>query len=93
MKDFLIDESGDLRIENGDFVIGTSDGQNQNILLVCEKGDFKENPQVGVGLGQYLESDTGDDLIAEIRRQFVADGLTIDKLSITSKQFELNAHY
>jgi len=93
MKDFLIDSEGDLLIQNGDLVVGTSDDQNKDILLVTDKGSFKENPQVGVGLQNYLEAEDSGDLLAEIRKQFTADGMVIDKSQMVNGQFILNAHY
>lgn len=93
MNDFLIDNTGDLLIKDGDLVIGRSDEQQQNILLITDKGTFKENPQVGVGLQQYLEAESSDDLLSEIRKQFVADGITIDGLSTNGGNFDFNGHY
>ena len=93
MNDFLIDSTGDLLIQDGDLVIGFSDDQQQEILLVADKGSFKENPQVGVGLQSYLESEDSADLLAEIRRQFTADGMVIDSLKDSNGQFPINAHY
>lgn len=94
MNDFLLDSTGDLQILNGDIVIGFSDDQNKEILLVTDKGSFKENPEVGVGLQSFLEAeDSSSDLQAEIRKQFTADGMTIDQLAIANGNYNLNAHY
>ena len=101
MNDFLIDSTGDLIIQDGDLVIGESDDQQKEILLVSEKGSFKENPAVGVGLQDFLEAD-GADLLGEMRRQFIADGMVIDSASSgvvvngsgqLVTQFFVNAHY
>ena len=93
MQDILLDNDGDLKIENGDFVIGFSDDQHKDILLITDKGSFKENPLIGVGLQSFLEAESNSDLIREIRTQFMADGMTIDKLNYNNGIFELNAHY
>ncbi|MFL0134697.1 hypothetical protein, partial [Tenacibaculum maritimum] len=55
MKDFLLDEDGDLKIENGDFVIGNCDQQDVEILIVSHKGAFKEFPLVGFGAINYIK--------------------------------------
>jgi hypothetical protein len=94
MNDFLLDMDGDLLINDGDITIGYSDDQQKNILLVSDKGSFKEFPGVGVGLQNFLESeDNGGDLMAEMRRQFVADGITIQRLSFEQGQYFLDGSY
>ena len=93
MNDFLIDSDGDLRLQDGDLVIGYSDDQQKDILLVTDKGSFKENPQVGVGLQSFLENEDSADLLAEIRKQFTADGMVIDSLQNINGRFIDNAHY
>ena len=93
MNDFLIDTDGELLIQNGDLVIGRSDDIHKDVLLVSDKGAFKENPEVGVGLQQFLQGESSDDLLAEIRKQFTADGITIDRLLDANGNFSLDAHY
>ena len=83
MKDFLLDDNLDLRIANGDFVIGESDRQHQRLLLVTDKGMWKENPATGVGVDRYLESEDPGLLLREIRLQFSKDGMTVNNTSIT----------
>lgn len=92
MQDCLIDSDGELKIANGDIAVGYSDDQQRELLLVTDKSSFKENPQVGVGLQNYLEAEDSADLLSEIRNQFTADGMTIDSLDVNG-QFNLNAHY
>ncbi|MBR4137840.1 MAG: hypothetical protein IKU05_05455 [Bacteroidales bacterium] len=66
-KDLTLDtETGDLVFTNGDLAIGDSDEQNALLILDAEKGEYKEYPQVGVGLRKYLKS-TGRE--REIRRE------------------------
>lgn len=93
MQDILLDTDGDLKIVNGDIVVGYSDDQHKEILLVTDKGSFKENPLVGVGIQSFLEAEDSSDLLREIRKQFMADGMTIDKLNFNNAKFELVAHY
>lgn len=82
MNDILLDTNSDLQIINGDFVCGQSDGQNQVLLLATDKGEWKENPTVGVGLFGFLEDEGPANLFSEIRAQFTADGLTINELKV-----------
>ncbi|ALU74272.1 MULTISPECIES: hypothetical protein [Tenacibaculum] len=58
--DLLLDENGDLAIENGDFVIGKSDQQNVEIVLLSNKGEFKEFPLVGFGAINYIKTNVSE---------------------------------
>lgn len=60
MVDFILDENGDLAIENGDFVLGEADQQNVELLLFSNKGEFKEFPLVGFGAINYIKSNVSE---------------------------------
>jgi hypothetical protein len=47
--DILLDDNNDLRIENGDFVVGDSTKQHQKLLLMLSKGDTRQFALDGVG--------------------------------------------
>lgn len=81
-KDIILTENLDLKIVNGDFVIGESTAQHQKILILSDKGEYKEFPMRGVGARRYLEDDTPDNLAREIRTEFSADGMTVNKIKI-----------
>ncbi|WP_281683420.1 oxidase [Zunongwangia profunda] len=77
MKDILLDQDGDLIIENGDFKIGYSDNQHQEHILKAEKGEYKEFPEVGVGISQMLSDDRYDEMMIEMKKQLQYDGMKI----------------
>ncbi len=85
MTDYLLDTDFDLRIEGGDFVVGDSDLQHQQLLMGLEKGELRQYPKTGVGLTNYLVDDNIGDLYQEIQRQFENDGLLISKLEVSSE--------
>jgi hypothetical protein len=93
MKDFLIDEDGDLAFENGDLKTGDSDRQNQGLLIECEKGSFKEFPTTGVGAATFLEDEDLAGLLRETRRQFIEDGMTVNKIFIQDGKLMIDAEY
>lgn len=93
MKDFLIDfENGSL-FDNGDIRTGASDDQNKRLLLLCQKGSFKEFPATCVGAASYLEGEDSAALLREIRTQFQADGMTVNNLLIEDGQIKIDARY
>ena len=56
MTDILLDENFDLRIENGDFVVGESAGQEAKLLLLYAPGNLRPDPLIGVGIKRWLNS-------------------------------------
>lgn len=94
MTDFLLDDNLDLLIADGDFVIGESTAQHQKLLILADKGEFKDVPMRGVGARRYLEDHTPENLAREIRQEFAADGMTVNKIQIASDlTIQLDANY
>lgn len=94
VQDYLLDTDFDLRIEAGDFVVGESTTQHQDLLMLLEKGELRQYPKTGVGVRTYLNDDSLGDIYQEIQRQFENDGMTVSKLVINSDgKIELVANY
>jgi len=55
-NDILIDSNGDLKIANGDFVVGNSSEQNVEQVLLANKGEWKQWPLIGVGITKLLNA-------------------------------------
>jgi len=86
----LIQDNGDLLIQNGDFVIGLSDEQHVADIIYSSPNWWKEFPQVGVNIQMYLSgSGIGDELNRNLKLQLIADGYTVGKASITQLNEEL----
>lgn len=60
MKDVLLNDSNDLQIENGDFVVGNSDKQNVKLIVDSFKGEFKEFPLIGFGVLNYIKTNISE---------------------------------
>lgn len=94
MTDFILDDNLDLKIENGDFVIGESTAQHQKLLILADKAEFKEVPMRGVGAKRYLEDHDTSGLARAIRTEFIADGMTVNQIKITADlTIEVDANY
>lgn len=93
--DYLHDESFDLIIENGDFKKGDATLQHQKMLLLSQKGNYKQFPTVGVGIRDFINEDTtADELQKAIQQEFETDGMTIETLVLKSfKDIEIIASY
>ena len=82
MKDILIDDNNDLRLLAGDFEEGYSDNQQQKAILTTEKGEWKEHPEVGVGIAQMLADDLYTEVLIEIKKQLEYDGMQINNVAL-----------
>lgn len=80
MQDILTDDNQDLLIANGDFVIGDSENQQQHFILLANKGEFKEFPEVGVGIVQMLNNEQYTELMIEAKKNLEYDGMQIENI-------------
>jgi hypothetical protein len=95
-QDILLDENGELIIENGDFKVGTSDKQSIQSILNAFPGWWKQFSTVGVGMAKYLNS-TGkqQEIQRNIRLQLEADGFVVDTIIVNQSvegKFEINTN-
>lgn len=81
-QDFLLDEDGDLLIQNGDFVVGPSDVQHVEDIIQSFLGEWKQFPFVGVGLLQYIKSEDGQKAVTSIKEQLQADGYSLTSVNV-----------
>ena len=86
-NDFLRDEAtGDLKVVNGDFVIGPSDQQHQSRILISKPGTYKFSLLTGVGITDYInftdDVDSRDALLKKIRLQMQMDDYKVNSLNM-----------
>ena len=73
--------------------VGDTLYQNQYIILNAQKGEFKENPTLGVGINDMANDDDLNEWKKAIREEFAKDGLKVDQLSISTTGMEIKADY
>ena len=83
MKDFIF--SDDLEIKDGDFVIGESDNQHQKHVLIAYKGEYKANPELGVGIEQMLNDDDITPILIEAKKNLQYDGVDVNDIFFTDE--------
>ena len=83
MIDILIDE--DLEFEDGDFAIGISDKQHIKHILKAFKGEFKEFPELGVGIEQMINDDNYMDVLIEAKKNLQYDGVEGKNIKFTDE--------
>ena len=81
-------------VENGDFRIGECNEQNKLFLLTHPKGVFKNAPLKGIGIRDiFLSEREVLEKKHEIRRQFIEDGATVKKITLTTNKLIVDANY
>jgi hypothetical protein len=79
MKDLLLTKNFDLHIHNGDFVVGESDYQRCELIILCWKGEFKEFPSLGLGIESYLKKSVNahekQEFITELKSELSSDNI------------------
>lgn len=86
VKDILLDDEFDLKIENGDFVVGESDEQHLQLITLLEQGQLRYSPLTGVGIFRKLQSPLSnrqqDRLRRDMYEQVEFDGYRPDTATI-----------
>ena len=78
--DILLNSEMDLLFEDGDLVHGESTRQHQQLLLLSQKGEWREFPTRGIGVQDWILDNSPGDLNGQIKRQFEADGMTVQQV-------------
>lgn len=75
-------------------VVGNTLEQNKASILIAQQGEFKFNPDLGVGLGDIALSSDYLEYRHKIREHFAKDGLVVETLDLfENKPLKIIAHY
>lgn len=89
--DVLRDAQG--KIARG-IVIGHTLEQNKALILMAHQGEFKFNPDLGVGIEDLLLSEDYLEFRHTIKEQFAKDGLRVTNLDLyPNKPIRIDANY
>lgn len=87
------DGSVDLAVGGGAIGVGGVTEQNQWLLLSCRKGEIREYPLVGVGIGDMANDHDWDGWKREISLALEADGQRVELLELNANRLKLTAKY
>jgi hypothetical protein len=82
-QDILLDDDGDIIIENGDFKIGDSDYQHIKDNIDAQKGWFRESSHLGCAVWNKLNGVIDSSYMQTIRVNLEADGYKVQKVSVS----------
>lgn len=93
--DLQIDEDYGLQTNPDlhDLVVGDVTLQNQALILQAQKGEWKEKPMVGCGIGDMTNDEDTGSWKRAIREELGRDGLKVSQLKINGEQIEIEADY
>jgi hypothetical protein len=81
--DYMLNDDLDLQISRGGFVVGESTLQHQKNLLLAVHGEYKQNPLIGVGMINFLDTDSDiQEFKQAVQNEFENDGMTILSMEV-----------
>lgn len=82
-KDILVNDENDLVISGGDFLCGNSNVQHADHIITAQPGEYKETPQLGLGVILYLKTHTTETKFKrDLRVQLNFDGYENPKIDL-----------
>jgi len=83
--DILLENDNDLRIHDGDFIVGGADLHHVEAILVSVPGSFKQSPLLGANVRGLLNGKLDVAARRDIRLQMASDDYKAKNLSIDSE--------
>lgn len=93
MTGILLDENYELIINQEGLALGETTPQNQALIIQCHKGEFKENPAIGVGIEDMLLDHDPLRWRQRIREALEIDGQEVESVKISTSEITINAKY
>lgn len=84
MVGILTDGNFNVVIENGQMAVGNADACTAQLLIVSNRGDFKEHPLIGGEASRLLGSTTANMWTVNIKKQLASVGIEGAHVSISS---------
>ena len=93
MNDIALTSELELKVVNGDLAVEENLKQAQQLLLGTNTGEWKQHPTMGVGVVNFLETASMNQLSREIREQFSRDGMRVSSVKITGTTLDVEAEW
>lgn len=91
MKDILLNADFEIRIEQGDFVVGESKEQDIALILDSMPGAWKQSPLLGVGIRKNLSQPLNSNALlrGEIIKHLEYDDIKANKIEIIDSEVNI----
>jgi len=82
MDDILVNT--DIRIKDGDLVVGDSDGQNIEFIITAKPGQFYQFPTLGVGIVDEIKGNISKQALRiKITSNLEADNYRVNRIDVS----------
>jgi len=91
--DYAQTDDGDLLFLNGDLVVVESSQEHIEQIISSHKGDYRENPALGVDPQRHINEPVGktNALLISIRKELERDGFTVKQVKYDGEEVVVNA--
>ena len=83
MTDILQASTGDIDISQGDINYTNASLQHQSDCIQSQRGTLKHAPGVGVGIEDFMNDESQDEMLRRIRQELTKDGMRIEQIKTT----------
>jgi len=92
VKDILLTDGNELQTLRGDFLVGESDAQHVQHIIEATKGNFLENPTLGVGITEFRNGNISlAELSKRVRLELQKDGYKLNKVNFINGEIVIDA--
>lgn len=92
-NDIALNADLDLLIgDDGDFVVEETTQQHIYLNLISQKGEWKQNPTLGIGIEDMLGDDEAS-IEKSIREGLQYDGSTVNSINFKNGEMKIDAQY
>jgi phage baseplate assembly protein W len=89
--DIQLDNNEDLLVINEDLLIGLSDDQHIEDILITYPGEYKQSPLCGVNIRRALNGSIDGSIRRDVRLNLEGDGYQVDSVTFTEEELKINA--
>jgi|WetSurMetagenome_2_1015567.scaffolds.fasta_scaffold01806_18 hypothetical protein len=93
MRDFLQNTEGDIDLSNSDIVMADATLQHERDILLTRPGALKHSPSRGVGIEDYYNDDSAEDLLRKTRQEMIKDGIKVLSIKKSNDKIEMEGYY
>ncbi|MCT4580846.1 MAG: hypothetical protein N4A35_05455 [Flavobacteriales bacterium] len=89
--DILTDDTGDIAIRNGDFVIGDSLHQEVDTIVSLNQGELKQFPLIGPNIISMLKSSNIEEVKRKLKLHLELDNKQVGKMKVNNGVINIDA--
>lgn len=93
MRDFLHTADGDLELSSGDIVMAEASKQHQRDIILTRPGALKHAPARGVGVEDYFNDESPEDMLRKVRQEMIKDGMRVQSINEENGNIKIEGYY